>query len=133
MKRLIAIAVTLAALGLASVALAAGPSGTYRTKITSSALGGGVKGTWTISFARGTYTVRENGSLIVRGRYATKGSEILLQDTSGSDACEGKNTGGIYKFAIHGKSLKLTKVSDRSSCAKGRVIVLTSHALTRIS
>ena len=129
MKRFALTISIVAALGLASVALAAGPSGTYKTKITSNAVGGHLKGTWTIKFKSGAYTVSDNGTVVIHGKYTVKGSTITLVDKSGPDACPGT---GKYKFSLQGSSLKFTKISDPSAC-EGRIVVLTSKTLTKIA
>ena len=127
MKRLAIIATVIGALGLASVALAATPSGTYKTVVTSTAYSGALKGTWTVKFASGAYTVTDDGTTVIHGKYTVSGSKMTFQDKSGKDKCAGK---GVYKFSLHGSKLTFTKVSDGSTCV-GRVIVLTSHTLTK--
>jgi hypothetical protein len=122
MRRL-AIGITFAvALALCSVALAAGTlSGTYKTKIHTSALGGAVNGTWTIKFKSGAYTVTDNGATVIHGKYKLKGSKITLTDKSGKDACPAP---GTYSYKLSGKTLKFTKVSDSNPACVGRVTVL---------
>lgn len=110
------------ALTLASTALAAaGPHGTYRTQIGGAALGGSVKGTWTIKFASPRYTVSDNGMAVVRGTYSLKGTKITFTDKSGPAACPGA---GVYSFALTGGKLKLTRISDSSTKCAGREAVL---------
>jgi hypothetical protein len=122
MKRFALAVSVIAALGLCSVALAASTlSGTYKTKITSSALGGQLKGTWTIKFKSGGYTVAANGKVVILGKFSIKGSEITLKDKSGPDKCPAP---GTYKFKLKGKTLKFTKVSDSNPSCAGRPIVL---------
>ena len=128
MKRLAIIATAIGALGLASVALAAAPSGTYKTVITSKAYGGQLKGTWTIKFKSGAYTVTDKGATVIHGKYTVSGSKMSFKDTSGRDACSNK---GVYKFSLAGSKLTFTKVSDTSACT-GRIVVLTSHPLTKV-
>jgi hypothetical protein len=130
MKRFVLVASIIAALGLSSAALAAATlSGTYKTKLHTSALGGALNGTWTIKFKSGAYTVTDNGAVVVKGKYKIKGSKITLTDKTGKDVCPGS---GTYKITKHGTKLKLKKISDTSACA-GRVLVLTSHTLTKIA
>jgi hypothetical protein len=129
MKRFALAISIVAALSLASVALAAGPNGTYKTKITSNAVGGHLKGTWTIKFKSGAYTVTDNGTVVIHGKYTVSGSTMTLVDKTGPDKCPGR---GKYKFSITGSSLKFTKVSDTSACV-GRITVLTSKTLTKIA
>ena len=122
MKRLAITASVAAALALSSAALAAGTlSGTYKTKITGTALGGSLNGTWTIKFKSGNYTVTDEGIAVVHGKYSIKGTKITLNDKSGKDACPGP---GIYKFKPTGKKLKFTRVSDPNENCIGRVTVL---------
>jgi hypothetical protein len=134
MKRFaLAVSVVLA-LALSSVALAAGTlSGTYKTKVTSTAEGGFLKGTWTIKFKNGTYTVTDNGKVVVHGKNTIKGSKITFQDTSGKFACVGSGTSGTYTFRLNGKQLTFTKVKEsKKACAAGRVIVLTGGVFTKV-
>jgi hypothetical protein len=121
MKRF-AIAITVvAALGLCSVALAASTlSGTYKTKIHTTALGGALNGTWTIKFKSGAYTVTDNGKVVIHGKDKIKGTKITLTDASGPDAC--KMGSGIYKFKLKGSKLTFSKVG--SDPCVGRVDVL---------
>ncbi|HWF34715.1 MAG TPA: hypothetical protein VG295_05075 [Solirubrobacteraceae bacterium] len=122
MKRFIIALSCLLALGAASGALAAGTlSGTYRTKIHTSALGGAVNGTWTLAFKSGAYTVTDNGAVVIHGRYTITGDKITLRDKSGKDACPGS---GTYKFALTANKLKFTRVRDPKPACVGRVTVL---------
>ncbi len=130
MKRLAIVTTVLAALALASAALAASKvSGTYQTKLHSNALGGLLNGTWTLSFKGGKYTVADNGKAVIDGKYTIKGNKVTLRDKSGPDACP---AAGVYKFKLKGKTLKFTKVSDPNPACQGRVIVLKS-AFTKVS
>lgn len=124
MKRFAIVTTVFVALALCSAALAASTlSGSYRTKIKSSALGGALNGTWTIKLKGGKYTVADNGKVVIHGNYAIKGSKITLRDKSGPDACPAP---GTYRFKLKGKSLKFSKVSDPNPACVGRVIVLRS-------
>jgi hypothetical protein len=122
MKRL-AIGLTVAvALAGCSAAIAAGTlSGTYRTKIHTSALHGAVNGTWTINFKSGAYTVTDDGAAVIHGKYSIKGDKITLTDKGGKDACPAS---GTYKFTLAGNKLKFTRVSDSNPACVGRVTVL---------
>ena len=134
MKRFaLAVSVVLA-LALSSVALAAGTlSGTYKTKVTSNAEQGFLKGTWTIKFKGAAYTVTDNGKVVVHGKDTIKGSKITFQDTSGKFACLGAGTSGTYTFKVTGKKLTFTKVKEaKKSCAAGRAVVLTSGTFTKV-
>jgi len=130
MKRVAFAVSVVAALGLCSVALAASTlSGTYKTKIHTTALGGALNGTWTVKFKSGFYTVTDNGAVVLHGKDKIKGTRITLTDQSGRDAC---NKGsGTYKFKLKGTKLTFTKVG--SDPCVGRVTVLTTGPFTKIS
>jgi hypothetical protein len=120
LKRFLVVASLVGVLAPASVAAAAGTlSGTYRTTIHSNALGGDLKGTWTIAFKSGTYTVTDNGKAVLKGKITAKGSRLTWKDKSGPDSCP---TAGVYTFKLNGSKLKFTRVSD-SACT-GRATVL---------
>ena len=125
MKRLVIVGAVAASLVLASVALAAAtPSGTYRTKITSTAAGGALEGTWTVQFASPDYTVADSGTVVVRGKYSIKGTTITFNDKTGRAACPGP---GKYAFKLSGNKLKLTLVSDSKPSCLGRRVVLAGN------
>ncbi|HLX21236.1 MAG TPA: hypothetical protein VKR23_13890 [Gaiellaceae bacterium] len=121
MRRLAITTSIAAALVLASAALAAGTlAGKYTTRIAST-------GTWVLNFATGgTYTVSDNGRIVVRGKYSTTGSKVTLSHETGPAAC---STSGKYSWTRTGKTLRFVRISD-SKCA-GRSGVL-SHAFTQI-
>jgi hypothetical protein len=121
MKRFAIAVSVVAALGFCSVALAASTlSGTYKTKIHTTALGGALDGTWTIKFNSGGYTVTDNGKVVIHGKDKIKGTKITLTDKSGPDAC--KMGSGSYKFKLKGSKLTFSKVG--SDPCVGRVDVL---------
>ena len=123
MKRFAIAGSVIAALGLCSVALAASTlSGTYKTKIHSTALGGALNGTWTIKFKNGSYTVTDKGAVVVQGKDKIKGTKITFNGkSSGPDAC---NKGsGTYKFKLKGSKLTFTTVG--SDPCVGRATILT--------
>ena len=124
MKRLAIAAAIVAGLALSSAAVAAGTlSGTYKTKVHTTALGGQLNGTWTIKFKTGAYTVTDAGKVVIHGKYTIKSGKISLTDKSGPDKCPGT---GVYKFKLTGKALKFTKVSDKPACI-GRQTVLAGN------
>jgi len=124
MKRLAIVASVAAVLVLASVALAAGKlHGTYKATITSGVAGGVLMGPWTIRFARPDYTVSEDGTVEVRGRYAVKGHTIIFHDKTGRDACPGP---GRYTVHLAGRMLHFTPLSDPSPNCLGRRTVLAA-------
>ncbi len=125
MKRL-AIALSLVAtLALCAAALAAGGlSGSYTTKIGSKPLGGQLKGTWTITFKNGKYSVAENGTTLVHGKYTISNGKITFGHETGQISCK---PSGVYSFKLTGKKLKFTRVSDSSSSCEGRAAVLAGN------
>jgi hypothetical protein len=128
MKRLAIVGAVVALVALCSVAFAAATlSGTYKTKVHTSALGGELNGTWTIDFKSGGYTVSDQGKVAVRGKNSINGTKISFTDTSGAEKCPGT---GRYTFKLKGKALKFTKVKESAACA-GRLTVL-SGAFTKI-
>jgi hypothetical protein len=113
-------AIAALALALPSAALASGPpAGTYTARITAPAP---LKGTWALTFAKGTYTIAQAGKVVVRGRDLAVGSQIKMYGETGSKACL---SAGYYTFKRTGKALTFSKLSD-PRCA-GRALVL-SHS-----
>jgi hypothetical protein len=132
MKRIFTALVVVVSLALCSVAAAAASSslsGTYKTTVNSTVLGGALNGTWTVKLKNGAYHVADNGHPIVHGKYTIKGNKISLKDTGGTGRCPGT---GVYKFKVSGKSVTMTKVHDAAACI-GRKTVLTSGPLTKVS
>jgi hypothetical protein len=130
MKRVATVVVLIAVLVMASAALAKGSlSGTFKTKIGPGPLGGQLKGTWTIKFKNGAYTVTDNGSTAITGAYTIKGTKVSLGHEHGPDAC---STTGTYSFKITGSKLKFTRVKDSTTNCAGRVAVLAG-SFTKVS
>ncbi len=125
MKQLAIAASVVAALALSSVALAGGTlAGKYTTTIKSPAK---FKGTWVLNLTKGgTYTIVDNGQLLVRGKYSTTGSKITFGHETGSGACA---KSGTYTWSKTGKTLKFRRVSDSPLCS-GRSGVL-AHTFTQ--
>ena len=123
MKRAVIAVSMVVALVLASVALAAAVNlhGTYQTTIKSSVGGGVLNGTWTIKFKRPHYTVTENGTVELRGKYKIKGTTITFHDKTGRDVCPGP---GKYKVNLTGTTLTFTLISDSNPNCVGRRTVL---------
>jgi hypothetical protein len=119
MKRFTIAASVVIVLVLSSVALAGGTvAGKYATTIKSPAE---FKGTWVLNFAKGgTYTVANNGQILVRGKYVVTGSKITFGHESGQGACPKT---GKYTWKKSGKTLKFTRLSDAPVCS-GRSGVL---------
>jgi hypothetical protein len=110
--------------GLAASATALGadrPSGTYKTRVQTTALQGRLNGLWTITFKHGRYTVTDNGRAVVHGKYVIKSGKITFHDTSGPAACPGRAS---YRYRLQGASLKFTNVDDKSASCIGRRLVL---------
>jgi hypothetical protein len=122
MRKLVGLAVVAVVFSLSAGALAAGgPSGTYKTTVHTSVLGGALNGSWTLQLKNGKYAVKDAGRAAVNGSYKITGSKMSWTDSGGPDACKGT---GVYKFKASGKTLKFTKVSDTNLCF-GRQIVLS--------
>jgi hypothetical protein len=121
MKQLAMAASVVAALALSSVALAGGTlAGKYTTTIKSPAQ---LKGTWVLNLAKsGTYTVVDNGQLLVRGKYSTTGSTVTFGHETGNGACA---KAGTYTWKKTGKTLKFTCVRDSLACGRPAVLAQT--------
>ena len=116
-----------ASAGLAGPAVAAGGlSGSYATTIKGDkSLHGSLNGRWVLSFAKaGTYTVADNGKIVIRGRFTTTGSTVGFGHETGPASCP---TPGRYSFKLTGRTLRLKRLSD--ACT-GRIGVL-GHPLTK--
>jgi hypothetical protein len=123
MKRIVGGVGLLAALVLCAAAMAASlPNGTYTGTVGGSALGGKVKGTWTLAFASPSYTIGFNGTTVVKGSFSQGGGKITFNDKSGKLACSAK---GVYSYKLNGRVLTFKKVSDPNKCA-GRIAVLAA-------
>ena len=123
----------LAIAAIAAVALAAAPTalagvglpGQYRTSIASPAQ---FKGTWLIRFATGgTYSVVDNGHVLVRGHYTTSGSKITFGHETGEGACAAT---GTYTWTRSGATLRFTRTHDAAACT-GRIGIL-AHRFTLV-
>jgi hypothetical protein len=125
MKHLAVAASVVAALALSSVALAGGTlAGKYTTTIKSPTQ---LKGTWVINLAKGgTYTIMDNGQLLVRGKYSTTRSKITFGHETGNGACA---KSGTYTWKKTARTLKFTRVHDSPLCS-GRSQVL-AHTFTQ--
>jgi hypothetical protein len=82
-----------------------------------------MKGTWTIAFKSGRYTVTDNGTTVIHGTYKISGDDVRLGHERGKDACPAT---GTYAFRRTGRTLKLTRVSDSNPNCTGRATVLAS-------
>jgi hypothetical protein len=122
-QRVALAAAVLAALVLPSLAVGSAPlTGKYMTKITAPAE---FKGTWVLTFAKGgSYTVTEDGHVVVRGRYSTSGSKITFSHETGPLSC---TKAGTYTWRQSGNTLRFTRQSD--ALCTGRAGVL-GHTFT---
>ena len=122
-RTLVLVAIT--ALATSSVALAAGGlPGTYVTTVTSPAQ---LKGTWTLTLAKGgTYTVALNGQTVARGKYTATATTITLDRERGS-GCTGA---GTYAWKKSGKTMTFVRKRESASCqARGAVL---GHRFTQV-
>jgi hypothetical protein len=126
LNRFVIVASLLAALVLPSLAFAgSGLSGAYSTKIGTPKE---FKGTWTMTFANGgTFTIKLNKTVVVRGHDLALGSQIQFEGEKGPAACP---TTGFYTYKRAGKKLTFTRIHD-VACA-GREYVL-GHPFTAAS
>lgn len=126
MKRLVAVVIAAAVLGLVPAALAAGTlSGSYKTNIKGdTALGGALNGSWLVTFSSGHYKVAHSGKPFGHGTDTIKGDKITLSKGAKCSSV------GKYKFTLTGKKLTFTKISD--SCV-GRPAVLTHGPFHKVS
>src|ERR1700759_3044113 len=120
-KLLVATCLVLALAGAPAALAGTAFSGTYNTAVTWAAVKGQRKGSWTIAFKKGTYTVKQNGKGVVKGKNTFKSGRVTFHDTSGPGKCPAT---GTYKYKVTGKKLKFTNVNDKSKACIGRETVL---------
>jgi hypothetical protein len=122
-RRFALVAVVMVALGLSSVALAAGGvAGTYTTTIKSPSE---LKGKWALTLAKsGTYAVALNGKAMARGRYSATATTITLREPAG---CGGS---GTYAWTRSGKTVTFIRKRESASC-QARAAVL-AHRFTQV-
>ena len=123
MKRLAAAALsTFALLALpAPVAAAAAPTkpaGNYRGKVTSNALHGALKGTWTLTFRNGTLVFSKGGKRQGQDKYSVKDGKVHLKPAG---PCTGT---GVYRYTIAARKLSFSRLNDR--CVSRRTILSAS-------
>jgi hypothetical protein len=113
------------ALGLSSVALAAGGvAGTYATTIKSPSE---LKGKWVLKLAKGgTYTVALNGKRLARGTYTATATTITLRES----AVAGCGGSGTYAWKKSRKTLTFIRKREAASC-QGRAAVF-AHRFTQV-
>jgi hypothetical protein len=76
-------------------------------------------------FDDSTYTVSQNGQIVVQGVYTATADQLVVQAMSGPNACA-TSIKGTYQWTFDGKVLNLTSVDDDCD---GRVFLM-SHPLT---
>ena len=131
MKRIASVTAVLAALVLCSVALASTPlSGAFNGNVGGSALGGKLKGLWTLTFSAPNYTVAFAGTVVVHGTYTLSASKVTFSDKSGKDACPGK---GVYTYKLQATTLTFKRVSDTNAKCAGRRAVLAATFTKKFS
>ena len=117
MKRMsISVSIAIALFATSAALAAVSLHRTYNTTITISAAGGQLKGVWTIKFAHPNYTVADNGTVVLRGKYVIKGSTIAFRDKHGPAACPGA---GKYTLSLTGKTLTFTRNQRPDFCLPG--------------
>jgi hypothetical protein len=121
--RIACVVVVILALGISSVALAAGGVvGTYATTVKSPPQ---LKGKWVLTLAKGgTYTVALNGEALARGTYSATATTITMREP---DGCGGT---GTYAWKKSGKTMRFIRKRESSSCPE-RAAVLT-HRFTQV-
>jgi hypothetical protein len=126
MKRIALLVSIAAALALCATALAGTTLvGKYSTKVTVPLQ---LKGTWILTFAKGgTYTVADNGQVVVRGRYTATGSTVTMGHETGPAACAKT---GKYSWSRSGTTLRLRRATTSAPCT-GRDLIL-AHTFTKV-
>ncbi len=123
--RLIALAAGAALIG-AGVATASGSiTGIYVTTIKGKAPAS-LNGDWAIRFTKsGEYEIQKHvgngGQLLVTGHGKLAGSTFTFQKETGPAACKGSQAVGSYGWSLKGKTLKLTRFSDK--CVGRRTVL----------
>lgn len=122
---------TVAALIVAAPAAAAGRPlhGTFTTVI-KNAPDAQLDGAWQVALlANGGYTIKRNGTVLIRGRDTETATTISFGHESGPAACTGALGAATYGWSVRAGLLHLTTV--REGCL-GRHVVLTTHPLKKV-
>lgn len=130
MKRLGAVVIVVAALGLVPAALAAtGLTGhSYQEKVTGFPAKDHLDATWKLQFLPGhIYKVYRNGHFFRKGTDRVSATRITFRTGGGCGSDVGKYA---YRFSSAGKKLTFTKISDR--CI-GRRLILTHGPFHKVS
>ena len=135
MNRFVFITVVAATLALTAVAQSAGgPSGTYRTDVRATTLGGALDGVWTLKFQHGRYVLTDTARVkasVIHGMYSIAGNRITFMDRMGT--CSGRRgpscpvgcpAAGTYRFKLSGNTLGFTEISDSTRKCVARAAVL---------
>lgn len=130
MLRLV-LATGMALLVAVSAAAAAGPPlhGTFTTVI-KNAPDDQLDGAWQIALlSNGRYTIKRNGTVLIRGRDTETTTTISFGHETGPAACTGALGAATYRWSLRAGLLRLTTV--REGCL-GRHVVLTTHPLKKV-
>ena len=129
MRRVLLWTTALAVLTSPAVASTPSVNGVYDTKISGQAVRA-LNGDWLVSIAQSrAFAVARNGTTVIGGKLKVSGSTLTFQDVLGPYACQGAQAIGSYRYTLTGKTLRLRRLKD--SCP-GRVVILTSHSLTKV-
>jgi hypothetical protein len=120
----------LVAVSAAAAAAAGAPLyGTFTTVI-KTAQGAQLVGAWQIALlSNGAYTIKRNGTVLIRGRDTETATTISFGHETGPAACTGTQSGATYRWSLRAGLLRLTAVRD--GCP-GRRVVLTTHPLKKV-
>ena len=130
MPRLV-LAMGMALVVAVSAAAAAGPPlhGTFATVI-KSAPDDQLDGAWQIALlSNGGYTIKRNGTVLIRGRDTETRTAISFGHEIGPAACTGAVGTATYRWSLRAGLLRLTTVHE--GCL-GRHVVLTTHPLKKV-
>lgn len=87
----------------------------------------GIEGRWELALSGGSrFTVRQDGRLVVEGRYRVDGYTLALRDEGGPTVCDPPVA--VYAWTLSDGELDLTPIDD--DC-RGRRLVLTTRPLRR--
>ena len=110
--------------------------GAYESKVSSSAFGGAVNGSWRLTLRGGTLHVQVTGhtlkNMILAGGYSLLGRRITLHEKTAACSSQTASGGcapllrcrgtGVYRFKLSGRDLNFVRVSD-PQCASRRIVL----------